>query len=89
MCCGQSRQSFHRGPSVQPPDPEAGAPAPPNRSRPRSILFQYLGSTALRVRGPASGRNYAFDRPRAILAVDPADRRGLAALPKLKQVGGP
>ena len=86
-CCGQSRQSFHRSPKVQPSDPVAGKPAPPDPARQRGIQLQYVGPTALRVRGPASGRVYVFERPGSILLVDPADRRALAALPKLRRLG--
>ncbi|MDX1546155.1 MAG: hypothetical protein R3247_04170, partial [Rhodothermales bacterium] len=51
--------------------------------------FQYLGHTGLTVRGPRSGWTYRFDGPGAIVAVDPRDRRALAAIARLRQVPRP
>jgi len=42
--------------------------------------FQYLGKTGLTVMGPRSGKSYRFDRPGAVVAVDPVDSRALAAV---------
>lgn len=46
--------------------------------------FQYVGSTALTVVGPATGRCYRFDRPGATLTVDLRDRATLAGIRSLR-----
>ena len=48
--------------------------------RQRRIYFQYNGKTALRVVGPFSGRQYRFERPGAIVAVEYRDRQEFVVL---------
>ncbi|MCP5116738.1 MAG: hypothetical protein GY953_38415 [bacterium] len=79
-----------RGPTAPRSDrrPREEPPAlRPNR-RSASAYFQYLGTTGMTVRAPITGTAYRFDGPGAILAVDPRDRRALAAVPNLRQVAG-
>lgn len=89
-CCGNQRRSF---PAMAPVQRGAGRPqaAVFYRESKRSAYayFQYLGTTGLTVHGPVSGKRYRFDGPGAITAVDPGDRRSVAAVPNLRQVPHP
>jgi hypothetical protein len=89
-CCGKRRGELATIGSVQ------GRKARPqevvSRDQPRRYsvaYFQYLGRTGLSAIGPISGKRYRFDCPGAIVAVDPRDRRSLAGVPNLRQVGQP
>ena len=80
-CCGTIRaRSFGVGTR---PAASVSAAAGPRRY---SVQFEYVGSTALTAIGPVSGKRYRFDHPGAVLTVDPRDRPGLAAVPKLRAV---
>lgn len=89
-CCGNQRRHF----SVAAPT-QRGTARPQaadfHREPKRSAYayFQYLGGKGLTVHGPVSGQRYRFDRPGAIIAVDPRDRRSVAAVPNLRQVSSP
>lgn len=48
--------------------------------------FQYVGRTALHVRGPVTGNTYHFATPGTILTVDGRDVLALLSLPNLKRV---
>jgi hypothetical protein len=48
--------------------------------------FQYIGETALTALGLATGRQYRFAHPGAILQVDARDRASLSGIPNLRQV---
>ena len=41
------------------------------------IVLRYLGASPIAVRGPATGRRYAFSQKLAAQAVDPLDASGL------------
>lgn len=86
-CCGNQRRHFSVAAPARrgAPDPRAGL-IQKGTKRSAYAYFQYLGATALTVHGPVSGQRYRFDRPGAIVAVDPRDRRSLAAVPNLRQV---
>jgi hypothetical protein len=49
-------------------------------------VFEYRGATALTVMGTRTGARYHFATPGARLAVDLADRAGLAQVPTLREV---
>lgn len=51
-----------------------------------AVQFEYFGKTALTAIGPISGKRYRFDRPGAVVPVDPRDRPGLARVPGLRLV---
>lgn len=78
-CCGKHRQQLtaQQRPAAR-PDRQPAIPA--------RVVFEYSGKTAMVVTGPISGSRYRFDRPGARLAVDPLDRRSLAAVPHLRQI---
>jgi len=48
--------------------------------------FEYVGKTAMTAIGAASGKGYRFDRPGAVITVDPRDRPSLALVPGLRLV---
>ena len=87
-CCGQSRRSLRRGPSGHASE-ASGRPAGAPPRRLPGVFLRYDGRTALRVRGPVSGRLYHFERPGAVLAVDRRDRAALSRVPRLRRVGRP
>ena len=85
-CCGDARRSY----AAQLGGPFAKSVIEPGESPPAEseVDFEYVGRTALTVRGPFSGRLYRFDRPGARLATDPRDQRALATVPALRPVRG-
>lgn len=87
-CCGQNRRqhsamSVGQGGRARP----AAVVSQPRQRRSDYAYFQYFGRTGLTAVGPISGLRYRFDKPGAVVAVDPRDRRSLAAVPHLRQVG--
>ncbi|MCC6233701.1 MAG: hypothetical protein IT580_13710 [Verrucomicrobiales bacterium] len=52
----------------------------------KTAWFEYIGKTALVLRGPYTGQRYWFERPGARLQVDPRDRHALLAVPVLRLV---
>ena len=60
-----------------------------NRRWPGVVYFRYLGSTAITVQGPATGRIYRFWGSGATAAADPKDAPAMAAVPHLLQVNNP
>jgi hypothetical protein len=83
-CCGKLRQPYNGAGATHGAGGRAGAP-PTDRAF--VVQFEYTGATGLTVFGPVSGRRYRFDGPGAVVTVDPRDRPGLAAVPRLRQVG--
>ena len=55
-------------------------------SRTESVEFEYIGLTAMTVRGPFSGSRYRFHYPGARLRVHERDASSLAAIPNLQLV---
>ena len=86
-CCGKKRTQARRETQTgRAPEPAEKAVSQPNPVRDSAPRFQYLGKTGLTVIGPRTGRRYRFDRPGAVVTVDPRDWRSLAAVSVLKQV---
>ena len=54
-----------------------------------SVEFEYVGPTAMTVRGPFSGARYRFHYPGARLRVHPHDASSLAAIPNLQAISQP
>jgi hypothetical protein len=77
------RRRKHRPGDRPTADPTAGPTAGSN------AYVQYVGGSELTATGPVSGRSYRFQRPFAVLAVDPRDLAALAAVPNLRRVAGP
>jgi len=76
-CCGKGRDQAamqrrsNQGPLV---------------TGPSTVVFEYVGQTALSIIGPATRTSYRFDRPGARVIVDTRDRHSLAAVPVLRRV---
>jgi len=69
-CCGQNRRAV-RGKAT-------------TTSTHHAIVYLvYRGGTRLRVRGPVSGRLYAFTAPGHRVKVDARDKQGLLTVPNL------
>jgi len=86
-CCGKKRkQASQETQTLRTPEPPERAIPQAKLARDAAPGFQYLGKTALTVIGPRTGRHYRFDRPGAVITVDPMDRRALAAVSVLRQV---
>ena len=75
-CCGKARMQA----GIQVTRQDAVA-------TPGTVIFEYIGRTALSAVGPASGLQYHFAQPGTRLTVDGRDRDSLDLLPMLKQVG--
>ena len=89
-CCGKNRtEDYHSGrPSLAPEPAEDGLRRAGHVRpvAPISVVFEYVGKTALTALGPVTGRRYRFSRPGARVAVDWRDAPSLAAVPNLRQL---
>ncbi len=92
MCCGKGRQQLTgllqtSGGGRTRPLAETVRPAVPPiaRSSTAILQYQYLGRTAMTVVSPATGRQYRFDKPGAVLQVDARDRQWMERVPNIKQ----
>ena len=82
MCnCGNKTQYAPRVATASP----SGSFIKPSRQK-KTVDFEYIGSTAMTVRGPFSGARYRFDHPGAHLRVDERDASSLAAIPGLRLI---
>lgn len=70
-CCGKQRTQFTGS---------LGSP------RPERHFFRYVGTTALTVAGPVSGKYYRFPAPGATVEADPRDAPSLEQVPQLRRV---
>ena len=52
----------------------------------KTVLFEYVGRTALTIIGPVTRTSYRFDSPGARAQVDSRDRNSFNLVPVLKQV---
>jgi hypothetical protein len=83
-CCGKARTSVIVQSSTR-PEPLA-RPAPSSlQASTAGQLVEYVGSTGLTVRGPASGHVYRFANAGARMLVDGRDAPFLLAIPVLKK----
>jgi hypothetical protein len=81
-CCGKARASVKVQSSTR-PEPLA-RPAPSRLQASTSgQLVEYVGSTGLTVRGPATGHLYRFANTGARMLVDGRDAPYLLAIPVL------
>ena len=86
MCnCGKKTQPQTSIGTDTPPAPKLVSPPP----RKASVEFEYIGPTAMTVRGPFSGERYRFHYPGARLRVHPNDASSLKAVPNLQAVPSP
>lgn len=75
MCCGRTRQTI------------AAVPPAVRTSVPAGTIFEYIGSTALTVVSPLTGKQYRFPQPGARVNVDLRDRSWVAFVPHLRRAG--
>ena len=86
MCnCGKKTQPGTNIGTAAPPPAALKHPQPQKAS----VEFEYVGPTAMTVRGPFSGARYRFHYPGARLRVHPHDASSLAAIPNLQAVSSP
>lgn len=86
-CCGKKRAEARKGAEAQSrPEPIWGVAWRISAETDTVPCFQYVGKAGLTVLGPRTGKRYRFDHPGAVVAVDPRDRRALAAVSLLRQV---
>lgn len=83
MCCGSKRAAARDAAMAA---QSAGMPAFVVAPAQSVILFEYTGAGHQAVRGPVSGKLYAFTEPGARVQVDARDRPGLMAMPALRWV---
>ena len=84
MCCGSQRAAARAAVIAAAGRPAAVMPAAAPATS--VIVFEYLGSGAATIRGPASGQLYRFAHAGDRIAVDARDRPGLAMLTALRWV---
>jgi hypothetical protein len=76
-CCGQKRSAFTPRPPVARPAPVATAPSPrPQTPAPAAggmVALRAASSGEMLVRGPATGRQYAFSAAAPIQMVEARD----------------
>jgi hypothetical protein len=86
MCCGRNREAARAaimaGGSRRAATASAATPAPPTSV----IMFEFVGSGELTIRGPVSAQVYRFRQPGDRVTVDPRDRPGLLGLRMLRWV---
>jgi hypothetical protein len=87
-CCGQARAQVSKQLLVthQTENPTGAAGMQTSRAQVPGSNFQYVGKTALTALGLATGRQYRFPYPGAILQVDARDQPSLSSIPNLRQV---
>jgi hypothetical protein len=83
-CCNDKRArwatSIPGGPRMEAAGTGASG-APPLRT----VEFEYVGATSLRVTGPMTRAHYVFGQPGARMAVDQRDAPYMAAVPNLRR----
>jgi hypothetical protein len=88
-CCGKMRTQL--GATFNPAQFQHAGPRPPvgrfGRFPMGTVLFEYIGATAITAVGSTTGRQYRFSTPGAPVAVDARDRWSLAKVPNLREVG--
>jgi len=77
-CCGGKRREWQ---AVQ--THQLWSSTVPDES---GVVFEYIGSTGLTVRGPISGRPYRFDMTGSCVTVDRRDAASMMAVPSLRAV---
>ena len=89
-CCGKKRSQVRRKTQTRrAPEPAEVTVSQPQPEPDPRAYFQCLGKTGMTVIGPRTRKRYRFDRPGAVVAVDLRDRRALATVSILRQVGKP
>lgn len=86
-CCGKKREQLLAGAPSHPHSARvASYPRPAQGPLQSRVFFEYVGRTGLTVTGPATGKQYRFERTGARLEVDLRDRLSLSSVPHLRQL---
>jgi len=86
-CCGKKReQSSEIAPNQQNLEVTQNISSMPRLAPKGIVYFEYVGQTGLTVIGPITGRQYRFDSPAAVVAIDERDSPSLTAVPNLRQM---
>lgn len=84
MCnCGNKRQQFQAAESFKTSNPQNIEV--PNNKMWADVYFEYIGLSALSVKGNITGRHYRFTHPGHTQLVDYRDTHGMMAVPVLKK----
>ena len=84
-CCGKQRELQRRQSSAVIPSPVR--PVESVQSQRRAIvLFEYIGSSRLTIRGHVTGREYTFEKPGSMIEVDNRDHTMMNGVPSLRQL---
>ena len=83
-CCGDKRKKASQAVRASQASKPKEVTVPQPESDPR-VYFQYVGETALTIVGPNSRKRYRFDRPSAVVEVDPRDKRAFSGVTVLRQ----
>ena len=86
MCCGKNREQFRSSPNLLGSTSKPALRQQVEPTRRDSVSFEYIGQTSLVVVGPATGRQYNFERTGARVSIDPRDRPWVASMRALRQV---
>jgi len=87
-CCGKKRNDLNtrvNSPVRRALQNEVARPEAVVESEVARHAFQYMGATALTVRGPATGRTYRFAKRGALVIIDERDAPFLVAVPNLRR----
>lgn len=82
-CCGNSRKQYQapaHTPAAMP------SPAPEQAAMQEPVYYEYIGATAISVRGSATGNIYRFREFGTRLAVDARDIPTLDTVPNVRRV---
>lgn len=86
MCCGRNREAARAAIIAAGTHRNARNEAPVPATAVSSIMFEFLGSGEMVIRGPVSARVYRFSGNGDRVRVDPRDRPGLMGLHTLRWV---
>jgi hypothetical protein len=86
MCCGRNREAARAAIVAGGAGRNRSNAAPVPAAATSSIMFEFLGSGEVMIRGPVSARVYRFSGNGDRVRVDPRDRPGLMGLRTLRWV---
>lgn len=86
MCCGRNREAARAAILAGGARRAAATRAAVPVQSTSVIMFEYVGSGEMTVRGPVSAQVYRFRQPGDRVTVDPRDRPGLLGIRTLRWV---
>ena len=81
-CCGKKRNEYAGALATSP----ATYTHAPSGQLWNDVLFEYIGQTALTVKGTITGKTYRFSSPGEQQSVDYRDSGAMMAIPVLKKL---